>query len=77
MTVTENQLRYIMTRVPKEFSGKENWLGFKKTPHTPMLFINKITDAGITTNSGFFSWLDCSAETIATIYQRLKLNEKL
>jgi hypothetical protein len=75
MTITEQQLVYILPRCPQEFRGKDNWLGYKKTPHTPLVFINKITTEGVATNEGFKSWLEQPAEAIATIYQRLKINE--
>ena len=77
MTVTERQLQYILTQCPAEFHGKETWLGFKATPHTPMRFINKVTADGIKTNEGEFKWSQVDDRTIATIYQRLKLNEAI
>ena len=70
-------LEYILTQVPKSFGGKENWLGFKTTPHTPMRFINEITKEGVKTNEGFYNWDEVGEKTIQTIYQRLKWNEKL
>lgn len=69
-------LDYILSvDLPKEFRGKENWLGVKMSPHTPMLFINKVTREGVETNAGSFTWDKCSTNIINTIYQRLKLNE--
>ena len=66
---------YILTQCPAEFSGKDNWLGFKATPHTPMRFINKVTTDGIETNEGKFKWDEVNQMTLSTIYQRLKLNK--
>lgn len=68
-------IEYILTQVPKRFSGKENWLGVKMTPHTPMIFINEITEDGVETNEGFYEWSQCNRQIIGTIYQRLKLLE--
>ena len=72
-----NQLDYILTQCPAEFHGKQNWLGFKATPHTPMRFINQVTAEGVKTNEGFYNWDEVDQKTIQTIYQRLKWNEKL
>lgn len=71
----DSSLEYILTKCPQEFGGKENWLGFKATPHTPMRFINRITIEGVKTNEGFFKWSEVGQQTIQTIYQRLKLLE--
>ena len=70
-------LDYILSQCPQEFRGKENWLGYKLTPHTPMKFINKITSEGIETNQGNYTWDKVDKNTLGTIYQRLKLNEML
>lgn len=66
------QLEYILTKVPVEFRGKENWLGYKHSPHSSMVFINEVTSEGIKTNEGWYSWSECNKEAVATIYQRLK-----
>ena len=70
-------LEYILTQVPVKFGGKENWLGFKTSPHNPMRFINEVTAEGVKTNEGFYEWSRVDEKTIQTIYQRLKWNEKL
>lgn len=69
-------LEYILEQCPQEYNGKENWLGVKMSPHSPMMFINKVTKEGIETNEGFYDWDGCSKEVIGTIYQRMRLNEK-
>lgn len=69
-------IEYILSQCPKSFNGN-NKLYFKMTPHTPMLFINKVTEEGVETNNGFYAWSECSQSIINTLYQRLKLNEKL
>lgn len=66
---------YILSQVPCSFYGKENWLGVKMSPHTPMTFVNKITATHVYTNEGEYCWEECPREVIQTIYQRLKLNE--
>ena len=74
------QLEYILTRCPQRFGGKDNWLGFKMSPHKPMTFINEVTVEGVKTDTGFKEWSNVDQPTIQTIYQRLKvmeLNEKL
>lgn len=68
-------IEYILTQVPKKFCGKENWLGVKMSPHSPMIFINSVTKEGVETNEGFYKWEQCSRQIIGTIYQRLKLLE--
>lgn len=73
--IRTNMINYIMTKVPASFSGKENWLGVKMSPHQSMEFINLVTDQGVVTNRGSYRWDFCSQEIISTIYQRLKLNE--
>lgn len=70
-------IEYILSKCPVKFSGKENWLGFKASPHTPMRFINEVTSEGVKTNEGFYEWSKVDQMTISTIYQRLKLNETL
>lgn len=72
----ERMLQFILTQVPVEF-GRADWLGVKMSPHTAMIFINRVEKAGIQSNFGFFTWNDCRQEIISTVYQRLKLNEKL
>lgn len=67
---------YIFTQIPAEFS-KSEWLGIKMSPHSKMIFINKVSNDGIETSEGLKSWPQCSDQIISTIYQRLKLNEKL
>lgn len=72
----EKMIAYILTQAPIKF-GKENWLGLKTSPHQPMIFINEIDFDGVTTNQGYYTWKQCTQETISTIYQRLKLNETI
>ena len=72
----ERMIKYIITQCPKEFNGRENWLGVKMTPHTPMIFVNGITEDGVETNEGFYQYQDCSQAIISTIYQRLKLHDR-
>lgn len=71
----EEVIKYILGKTPQTFFGKSNWLGVKMSPHSEMIFINKITATGIETNKGEYSWCNCPKEIINTIYQRLKLNE--
>lgn len=73
----DSTMEYILTQVPASFGGKENWLGFKATPHTPMRFINEVTKEGVKTNEGFYEWNKVDTMTKNTVYQRLKWNEKL
>lgn len=73
--IRDEMLAYIKTRVPVAFSGKQNWLGFKMSPHLPMEFINKVTIEGVETSITKYSWDECSQQIISTIYQRLKLND--
>lgn len=70
-------LNFIISKSPQEFYNRENWLGFKMSPHQPMIFINSVSKDGVETNEGFYEWRQCSINIISTIYQRLKLNEKL
>jgi hypothetical protein len=72
----EEMIEYIKTQAPKEFRGKENWLGVKMSPHQSMEFINKVTAEGVVTNAGQYSWSECSQQIISTIYQRLKLSDR-
>lgn len=71
--IKKQMVEYILTQCPKEFHGKENWLGVKMSPHSPMIFINKVSADGVKTNEGNYTWGQCSQEIISTIYQRLKL----
>lgn len=73
--IRDAQLKYILTKVPASFGGKDNWLGVKMSPHTSMEFINEVDADGVKTNYTRYAWDECSNEIIATIYQRLKLNE--
>jgi len=73
--IRDDMLDYIKTRLPVKFSGKQNWLGFKMSPHKSMEFINNVTESGIETSVAKYSWDECTQEIISTIYQRLKLND--
>lgn len=77
MTVTERQIDWIRSQsLPVRFYGKENWLGFKLTPHTPMMFINEVNADGVKTNTGTIPWDQMPAAAVATIYQRMKLEPR-
>lgn len=70
-----NQLQYILTKVPAKFGGKDNWLGVKMSPHSSMEFINEVDKDGVKTNVTRYAWDECPQSIIATIYQRMKLDE--
>lgn len=48
--IRSRMLEYVSSKAPREFRGKENWLGLRMSPHSPMCFINNITSDGVETS---------------------------
>jgi hypothetical protein len=71
--IRQEMISFILSKIPINFGGKDNWLGVKMSPHQSMEFINKVEETGITTSVTRYSWDECSDPVIQTIYQRVKL----